>query len=107
MTRTATEPTPAQDFRRWLEDPEASADRVYWKGWLPVDAQADPAVRELAAAALYASGALPCTRRTGDGRSGQIFQPPAGPALVELSQRRLGEGEYEYRARKLRGRRSP
>lgn len=92
----------AQDFRLWLEEPDAPPVYVYWQGWLPVDAQADPAVRELAAAVLYASGALPCTKRTGgNGRSGQCVQPDPGPALVELSQRRLGDGLYEYRARRL------
>jgi hypothetical protein len=92
-----------KQFRDWLEsdDPASPATRVYWTGWLAEQMADCREVRELANAVLYASGALPHPRRTGPGNSGQIIQPPAGPALVELSQRRLGPGQYEYRARRL------
>jgi hypothetical protein len=93
--------TRAQDFRLWLEEDNAPPVYVYWTGWLVADAETDREARELAAAALFASGALPCVRRSGTGGSGSFVQPPAGPALIELSQRRLGDGLYEYRARKL------
>jgi len=99
------EPTPAEQFQRWMQADDAPATRVYWTGLLAEDAATDREARELAKAVLFASGALPHTHRTGRNRSGTCIQPPAGPALVELSQRRLGEGLYEYRARKLSRRR--
>jgi hypothetical protein len=94
-------PTPAELFARWLETPDAPATRVYHTGHLAEDAEYSRQLRALAAAALYASGALPCTRRSGTGTNGQVIQPPAGPARVALTKRRLGEGLYEYRATRL------
>lgn len=102
MTVTARPaPSRTQAFRLWLDEPDAPPVYVYWTGHLAADAEADREARELAAAVLYASGALPCTKRTGTGHNGQMSQPPAGPTRVELSQRRLGDGLYEYRARRL------
>jgi hypothetical protein len=100
-THVCTDPaTPAEQFRRWLEanDPDAPATLVYWTGWLVADIEVDRAVRELAGAVLHASGALPASK-TGHAR--ELVHGDAGPALVALTQRRLGPGRYEYLATKL------
>jgi hypothetical protein len=104
----------ARDFERWVADRDPAAPRAltYHTGHLARDTadtgrQASERARlaALAAAALYASGALPAPRRTGGTatHSGQWVQGPAGPALVALTQRRLGTGKYEYVATRIDG----
>jgi hypothetical protein len=91
-------PSRAQDFRLWLDEPDAPPVYVYWTGWLVADIEVDRAVRELAGAVLHASGALPASK---PGHARELVHGDAGPELVALTQRRLGPGRYEYLATKL------
>lgn len=91
----------AEGFRRWLARSDGGPSLCYHTGFLLADRARDRALHELAEAALLASGAAPPVRRVGGGRHPRQVRDPPGPRLVDLVQRRLEDGRWEYVAVKV------
>lgn len=103
MTRTEGSTTvgrglDAEGFRRWLSRGDGAPSLVYHEGFLLLDRARDRAVDELAQAALLASGAEQPFRHVGPGRRPRLVRDPRGPRLVDLVQRRLDDGRWQYLA---------